>query len=222
MLASPCGAPAEAGGPRVMTARREVSGPSDGWGTAFAFWGTLLAAGMLFAAVSFAPKLKRLADLDAEYAANQLRLVEMERQAIGLEKVVEALEHDPAFAAELARLEFAAGRSGEERITVPEELRLGAGDGSRATKPVMPTGGRWAVPPALLGPAATHGGVRATLLAAAAALVLVAFLLLNERQAATVRAVVQKTRAAARTLTARYRTAPAPSELPAPPRKRAA
>lgn len=176
------------------------------WRITFAFWGTLLAAGALFAAVSFAPKLLTLSKLDADYAANQLRLVELERQAIELEKVADALEHDPAFAAELAKLEFAAGRAGDEGITVPEDLRLGAGGGSEATGMATPTGPRWSIPAVLLEPLATHRALRATLLATAAALVLTGFLLFNERQAATARAITRQTRETVRGVINRYRT----------------
>lgn len=176
-----------------------------GWGVTFAFWGTLLVAGALFAVVSLAPKLKRLAELDAKYAENQLRLVELERQAIELEKVAEAIEHDPAFAAELARLEFAAGSDGE-RIDVPAELRLGAGEDA-AEPATAAVKSHWSVPPEVLGPLATHRGLRATLLATAAVLVLVAFVFLNEEQAATVQAVVRTSKETARGVAERYRKA---------------
>lgn len=169
----------------------------------FAFWATLLAAGVLFAAVSLAPKLKALAGLDADYAANQLRLVELERQAIELEKVAGALEHDPAFAAELAKLEFATGSEGGERIAVSEELRLGGTEPKTpAAAPVVPQS---VLPPELLEPLSSRRGLRAALLATAAGLVLIAFLFLNEEQAATVRAVVRNSGATARSLTGRYR-----------------
>lgn len=192
-----------------------------GWGTTFAFWGALLAAGTLFAAVSFAPKLLTLSKLDADYAANQLRLVELERQAIELEKVADALEHDPAFAAELAKLEFAAGRTGREGLAVRAWRRAGADRGGDAPELVATAKTRWAVPPALLEPLATNAALRAALLVVAAALVLASFLLFNERHVAAVRAINGQMRAAVRGVTDRYRTNTASKPIP-PVRRRAA
>ncbi|HEX6986201.1 MAG TPA: hypothetical protein VF170_12545 [Planctomycetaceae bacterium] len=177
----------------------------DGWGTAFAFWGTLLVAGALFASVSLAPKLKTLAGLRAEYAANQLRLVELERRADELERVAEALEHDPSFAAELAKVEFAAARPGDERIAVPEALRLGAAEEAHRDGLRPPSPGAWSIPPMLLDPLATHRGLRIMLLTAAAGLASAAFLVLNERHAATLRTAAGRAAEAARRATDRYR-----------------
>jgi hypothetical protein len=166
----------------------------------------LLAAGTLFATVALAPKLKTLADLDAEYATNQLRLVELERQSIELEKVAQALEHDPAFAAELAKLEFSSGGIAGERIAVPEDLRLGATDIPETATPPAPP--RSPLPQEILAPLAASRGLRLTLLATSATLALFAFVLLNERHAATARAITAEAAAALCRLTSRYQQAP--------------
>jgi len=183
----------------------------DDWTMSLAFWGTLLVAGILFAAVSLAPKLKTLGDLREEYAANQRRLVALERQADELERVAEALEHDPAFAAELAKVEFAAGRPGRERIVVPADLRLGAETAPSPVPSATPV--RSPLPAFVLEPLATHGGLRMTLLATAATLVLVAFLVLHEEQAATVRAVLVRGRHLFTRVRDRYRKSPSKPRL---------
>ena len=131
---------------------------------------------------------------------------DLERQAIELEKVGEALEHDPAFASELAKLEFASGSAGGERIAVSEELRLGGTEPS--TPAVAAAAPQPAIPAELLEPLASGRGLRTALLATAAGLVLIAFLFLNETQAATVRAVLRNSGATARSLAARYRKPP--------------
>lgn len=178
----------------------------DDWTMSLAFWGTLLVAGALFAAVSLAPKLQTLADLREAYATNQRRLVALERQADELERVADALEHDPAFAAELAKVEFAAGRPGRERIIVPADLRLGA---ETAPSPVLSASPvRSPLPAFLLEPLATHRGLRFGLLATAATLVLAAFLVLHEEQAATVRAALIHGRRILARIRDRYRKSP--------------
>ncbi|MGC1274122.1 MAG: hypothetical protein WBC44_10480 [Planctomycetaceae bacterium] len=178
----------------------------DDWAMSFAFWGVLLVAGALFATVALAPKLHTLVEQKADYATNQRRLVELEHRADELERVAEAIEHDPEFAAELAKVEFTAGRPGDERIAVHKELQLGGDDAvepaAEAVGGPMPAG--WSMPPLLLDPLATHAGLRATLLSIAAILTLVAFVVLNEAHAATVRAVVDRGAQIGRSMTKRY------------------
>ena len=176
----------------------------DDWTLTFAFWSALLLAGALFAVVALAPKLRTLAELDARFAENQFRLVELERQAQDLAKVTESLENDPAFAAQLAMLEFSAGRAGDERISVPQDLQLGTASTEaapaatpRVSSPVVP---RW-----LLEALATWQGLRLTLLAVAALVAVTALLALHESQAAIVRGALLRLRSGARMATTRYR-----------------
>jgi cell division protein FtsB len=88
------------------------------------FWMLLLTAAMLFAAVSLAPKLVTVRSLSLQHHHQQLRLLHLEQQTEQLERVVLALEQDPQFSAEIARLEFDAQRPGEELLPVDDRLQL--------------------------------------------------------------------------------------------------
>lgn len=179
----------------------------DDWAMTFAFWGTLLVAGALFASVSLAPKLKTLSAHRQTWLANQQRIATLQQQAVELERIAAALEHDPAFAAELARVEFDARRPGEERIAVDSELQLGGEDHPSPASPAAarPPGGTWTIPAFLLEPLATHTTLRASLLALAATLAVTAFLLLHEQQSGTVRLIFEGTRTMTREVLERYR-----------------
>jgi cell division protein FtsB len=174
------------------------------WSVTLAFWTTLLTAGGVLAAVALAPKLKTLGELQTEYAQNQLRLVELERRANDLERVAEALERDPAFSSELAKLEFAAARPGEEYIAVPRELQLGA-DARPTPQPDHLQPPRWPVPRTLLDTLATKSHFRAALLTIASLLVLVAFLILHEEHAALLRMSAKRAKKCAAAIALRYR-----------------
>ena len=96
------------------------------WLASLAFWTSLLVATLLYAAVTLAPKVVAYVDLRDSHYRNQVDLVALERDVNHLEKVEEALEHDPQFAAELARINFDAVHPGEERIAVDRALNLDA------------------------------------------------------------------------------------------------
>ena len=174
----------------------------ESWASALAFWSALLLAGLLLATVLLAPKAKTLAELGVEYATNQVRLVELERRAIELEEVAEALREDPSFAAELARMEFAAGQPGEERISIPADLRLVAAKPSQSI-PAAPVNRGWQFPAALLELVASSAWLRRTLLVLAATLVLGAFLLCSAE--AGVQVVSRHTHRLAGGVSRRYR-----------------
>lgn len=183
-----------------------TSAINEGWFVTLSFWGTLLVAAFLFATVALAPKLQTLAAMDAEYAENQFRLVELERQANELGKVAEALENDPSFATELAKLEFAAVRAGDERIAVPDELQLGVAD-LPLRGADYDIGRRVPLPPLLLTPLATNAVVRSSLLVLAALLAMTAFAVITAEHAATVKRIASRTAAATRAAADRYRKA---------------
>ena len=85
------------------------------------FWCCLALSAAIFAAVFLAPRLRTYRGLAREYAVLEGELVASERQVDYLQKVADALSHDRAFAAELARVDF--GPSGpEERIAVRPAL----------------------------------------------------------------------------------------------------
>lgn len=178
----------------------------DDWRMAFTFWGVLVVAGALFATVTLAPKLHTIAEQKADYAANQRRLVELERRADELERIAEAIEHDPAFAAELAKVEFTAGRPGDERIALHQELQLGGGQAvaPAAVAATGPNPAAWSIPPMLLAPLATHAGLRVMLLSIAALLTVSAFVLLNDAHAATVHVMAGRVAQIGRGMMQRY------------------
>ena len=89
-----------------------------------ACWFCLLLAAVLYAAVALSPKLVALTLLRHEHEQNQERLVALEKQVERIERISEALEHDPEFNAALARADFEQVRPGEQRITVQPHLAL--------------------------------------------------------------------------------------------------
>jgi cell division protein FtsB len=168
-----------------------------------AFWLCLFAAAGLYAAVALAPKFHTYLELKQQHRAGQMELVKLEQQVHYLQKVVNALETEPAFSAELARIDFDASRPGDERIPVDPSLRLD--DRSRETEPPLPLPvSRWYEP--FLDPLARNTRLRGGLLAIAAVLVIGAFTFLQESQTpAAVRSADGVLRRCLRALADRYR-----------------
>jgi len=148
---------------------------------ALAFWGSLFAAVGLFAVLALAPKLRTYRQLSRDYDRLEHQLVATERRTESLAKVADALEHDPQFAAELARVDFDSPRK-EERIAVGPQLSLSVWD----SEPASAAPGDRPSPAALLDGALLNTlsddrTVRLPLMAASSLLVLAAFVLCNER-----------------------------------------
>lgn len=167
------------------TPPNSTAGRAGGLAISLAFWIALLIAALLFATVNLSPRLTTLLKLRDEHYANQLRLVALEKQARQLERVVEALEHDPAFAAEMARLEFDALRPGEEVISVDRKLALDARHAATVELERQATRA-WYLPAVEI--VATSQDLRNTLLLAAAVLVIVSFTWLQESTAGQIEA----------------------------------
>ena len=136
------------------------------------FWFCLLLAASLFASVALAPKLAEALRLRDRHTANQLQLVAVERQNERLQRVVEAIQNDREFAAEMTRIEFDAIRSDEEIIPVAADLKLETRGLETPRAPLV-------VPLAWHRPWLTllteNDSLRSTLLGAAAVLVVVSF-----------------------------------------------
>jgi cell division protein FtsB len=100
--------------------------PETAYGMAISllFWFCLLLAALFFAAVSLAPKLLDSLQLRSQFDRNQRQLVAMERQTEQLQRVIEAIQTDADFSAELTRSEFDAVLPGEEVIPVEMDLKL--------------------------------------------------------------------------------------------------
>jgi len=95
-----------------------------GMAVSLLFWFCLLLAALLFAAVSLAPKLLDSLQLRSQFDQNQRQLVAMEHQTEQLQRVIEAIQTDADFSAELTRIEFDAVLPGEEVIPVEMDLKL--------------------------------------------------------------------------------------------------
>ena len=104
----------------------------------YAFWATLFLAAGIYATVGLSPKLERLMVMRREHRKNSWHLVELERRVRHLEKVADALESDPAFAAELARSRFGAVQPGRKTISVSEDLRINAAAPGRVHRVELP------------------------------------------------------------------------------------
>jgi hypothetical protein len=149
---------------------------------ALAFWCSLFLAAGLFAVLALSPKLRTYRDLSHEYDGLERQLVSTERRTDCLAKVADALEHDPEFAAELARVNFDAP-GGDDRIPVGPHLRLAAWD----SEPTLAASHRSSSVALLDGPLlntlSDDRGVRIPLMAAASLLVLVSFVFFGESRA---------------------------------------
>lgn len=166
----------------------------------------MLVAGALYAAVALSPKLVVYLHLRDEHYRTQVKLVTLEHRVLYLKKVMHALEHDPNFAAEQARVELGAERPGDERIAVDESLHFTPDadfDPSVFKSSILP----WYI--SLLEVFATDQKTRRGLLIAAACLSLFAFTFLQESQASQLLACFQGVRNCWCQATSRYRTPPA-------------
>lgn len=151
------------------------------WGgvTSGLFWLLLLTAAAAYAGVALAPKVVRWQRWQQTYVTQRYALVEQEQQFEALQRMVHALDQDPQFVAELARLELDATAAGEEVIPVDDSLmhdpRTLAITAPLRPRPITP--GPWE--PWLL-VLATHEGLRTGLLCAAATLTIAAFTFLHD------------------------------------------
>jgi hypothetical protein len=147
-----------------------------------AFWFCLASSAAILAVVFLSPRLRTYRDLRRQYDGLERELVAAEGNVDHLHRVVDALKHDPDFAAELARADFSVGGS-EERIAVAPALRLN-GIPKRADT-VMSDARPFpqsALDTPFLDSLSDNRSVRSSLLGAASLLVLVAFTLLCENR----------------------------------------
>ena len=166
-------------GTSERTATRQGS-----WLVSILFWLTLLTAGSLYGMVALAPKLSVWMTLRANYVANQVQLVRLEDQVNYLKKVAHALEHDPHFTAEVARMEFRAGHANAESIPVDDQLSLSA-----RTAPAVVERPDLILPwySGLVKTVATNPTVRYVLMGMAAVLIVVSFTFLHDASEMTIR-----------------------------------
>jgi hypothetical protein len=86
------------------------------------FWACLLFSVALYAPCVLAGRVVAWADLQQQYDRNQAELIGVQRQVRHLQRVADALEADPGFAAQLARVELGAAPAGARVIALPPEL----------------------------------------------------------------------------------------------------
>lgn len=175
------------------------------WAISVAFWLCLFCAAGLYASVALAPKFWTYLNLKNEYIANQVRLVSVERQIGYLKRVVVALESEPEFAAELARIDFDAVRPGDEHIPVDPGLTLNAPlsePPSAVPPPTLPWYGLF------VEPLARNPKLRSVILGLSVLLTIGAFTFLHESQARQLRTSLAGFRSGAGWLAQRYRKTP--------------
>ena len=139
------------------------------------FWVCLLIATGLFGLVSLAPKFCDYLQLRSHFDTNQRKLVSLERQADQLGRVVNAIQNDPDFVAELTRIEFDAVGPDEEVIPVERDLQFDARKG-QSPVPEPNVVKEWYKP--YVTSLASNSNLRMSLLGTAAMLVIVSFTML--------------------------------------------
>lgn len=163
------------------SSKRVAGRPPSPWAgiaVSLAFWSTLFVAAGLFAGVALAPKVVTWRLLQNQIDHQQRKLLDLEYQVEQLARVVTALDRDPVFAAEFARVEFDALRPGEEVLAMEASLSLNPlQKKSVAISPEVPAPHPWMD---RLTPLATNGSLRWQLLALSAGLVLFAFTFLQD------------------------------------------
>ena len=140
------------------------------------FWLCMIVAAVLFGVVSLSPKLLVYLHLRSQFDMNQRKLVALENQADQLQRVIDAMQHDKEFAAELIRIEFDAARPDEEVIPVDFPLKRDA----RVVETPLPeitSENPWYEP--VVKNLASDSKLRTSLLGAAAMLVVASFTLLQ-------------------------------------------
>lgn len=178
------------------------------WIVAALFWIALLVAGGMYAAVALSPKLVAYFNLRNDHYRTQVKLVTLQRRVTYLKRVMQALENDPEFAAEQARVELGAGRPGDERIEVDSRWHFSPDsefDPSAFRKNILP----WYLP--ILKVLATNEPIRRGLLIAAACLSLFAFTFLQESQTPQWLACARTMKSGWQRATSRYRNSSAKS-----------
>ena len=84
-----------------------------------AFWPVLTLAAALFALATLAPGLAEWGEVRDRLAAADTEAEALRAEIDGLARVSAALRADPAFAAEVARLDLGLARDGADRLAVP-------------------------------------------------------------------------------------------------------
>ncbi len=161
-----------------MNNEQEQPDTTGSWAVSVAFWFALLAAATAYAAVVISPKLINFIRLRHDFNTTQLRLVMLEHETSDLQEMVNSLERrDPVLERKLAMFDFGAMRRGEVLIAVDEDLQLSIHDNDPVfdlSQNALP----WYC--SLIEPFAVNPNVRRITLLSAAAMLIFAFMFLQE------------------------------------------
>ncbi|QDT36314.1 hypothetical protein [Stratiformator vulcanicus] len=166
---------------------------------------TMSIAAALLAIVHLAPKAVRLDELTTAYRSDHLKLVELARQVERLESIAGTLRNDPGFAEQIARIEFAAGRQGEEVIPVDPSLRLKSQPSFSPMDEPVTSVVRGSTAAMLLRPIAESSVIRCTAVVIAASLMVFGLILSSDRSEGEVKAATSNLAAWTRRGLRRYR-----------------
>ena len=171
------------------------------WIISLAFWLMLFTASAMYALVALAPRWIDNMQLVADKQANKRRLLALEQEVEDMNTVLVAVESDPEFKAELARLDFSVKRPGDEDIPVDERYLVDARSraGDIQAEPILP----WHA--AFVRPFAESDSLRRLTLFAAAVLTIVAFTFVQESQEAQLRTSLETVRDFIQATKNRYR-----------------
>jgi hypothetical protein len=152
------------------------------------FWLCLLVSAALYAPCALASRVVAWAELQQKHDRNQVELIAAQQQVQHLQRVGDALEADPAFAAQLARVELGAAPAGTRVIALPREL---------ASDPRIPPPARAITPPRspwylpFMRRIASDSALRRNMLLTAAAVFLFGFLVFRDGAFAVPRGVLR-------------------------------
>lgn len=184
------------------------------------FWCSLMAASLMYAAVSLSPRLEEWLTARDQYASNAHRLHVLENEVDYLERVVDAMKKDPEFARRMSeQIQLSPSPVSESAfepttVAAPNGSLPPSASVSSMEQPRLPSA---ALPGELrkwILDLATSSELRRWLLSMAAGLTLLAFTLLNESGKAIVLAVFGTITSVFRCVTSRYfrRAEPASAE----------
>ena len=161
-----------------------------------AFWPALVLAGGLFALAALSPGAAEWRDVRQRLAVADAEAAALRAEVDGLSRVSVALRTDPAFAAEVARLDLGLMREGADRLAVPA-----APPPVALAPPPAPPADRWP----LIDAVAENRRLRTGLALASAALAALAFTLCQPAAAGFVRRAFWLPRVAGGAVLRRYR-----------------
>ena len=159
----------------MPTPTSQSGSTQQSWFVSVVFWLCLLLAAGMYALAVLAPKWQTHRNLKADYHRNQLQLVSLEQDVGRLDRIVGALENDPEFAAEVARVDFGVVRPGDELLPVDDHLTVSLQSFQQPSQLPASPQTRTA---AMIRLFSEHESLRHITLAAAGFIVLLAFALL--------------------------------------------